>query len=84
MVRVKVKCRIPVKIPPKRLMEMQDELFVISFKTEGFEQIFEKTGKGGDDGDGDTDLDEDDLLSDEEKEKEGGLPVLKMTRLLIL
>ena len=55
---------------------MQDELFVISFKTEGFEQISEKTRKDGDDGgdggDGDTDLDEDDLLSDEEKEKEGG------------
>jgi len=54
-------------------MEMKDELFVKSFKTEGFEQISEKTGKDGDDGgdDGDTDLDEDDLLSDEEKEKEG-------------
>ena len=51
---------------------MQDELFVISFKTEGFEQISEKTGKDGDNGDGDTDLDEDSLLSDEEKEKEGG------------
>jgi len=76
MVRVKVKCRNPVKIPLKRVMEMQDELFVISFKIEGFEQISEKTGKDGDDGgdggDGDTDLDEDDLLSDEEKEKEGG------------
>jgi len=76
MVRVKVKCRNPVKIPQKRVMEMQDELFVISFKTEGFEQLSEKSGKdeddGGDGGDGDTDLDEDDLLSDEEKKKEGG------------
>ena len=48
---------------------------MISFKTEGFEQLSEKSGKdeddGGDGGDGDTDLDEDDLLSDEEK-KEGG------------
>jgi len=71
-----VKCRNPVKIPQKRVMEMQDELFVIISKTEGFEQISEKTGKDGDDGgdggDGDTDLDEDDLLLDEEKEKEGG------------
>ncbi|XP_066374000.1 uncharacterized protein [Miscanthus floridulus] len=76
MVRVKVKCRNPVKIPLKRVMEMQDELFVISFKTEGFERISKKTRKdgddGGDSGDSDTDLDEDALLSDEEKEKEGG------------
>ena len=85
MVRVKVKCRNPVKIPQKRVMEMQDELFVISFKTEGFEHISEKTGKDGDDGDSDTDLDEDDLLSDEEKEKARVvLPVLKTTSLLIL
>jgi hypothetical protein len=34
MMRVKVKCRKPIKIPPKRVMEMQDELFVISFKIE--------------------------------------------------
>jgi hypothetical protein len=76
MVRIKVKCKDPVKVPLKRVMEMQDELFVFSFKTEGFDQIPEKTGKDGDDGgdgggDRDTDLDEDDLLSDEEKEKEG-------------
>ena len=45
MVRVKVKCRDLVKNPEKRVMEMKDELFVISFKTEGFEQISEKTGK---------------------------------------
>ena len=68
---------------------MQDELFVISFKTEGFEQLSDKSGKDGDDGgdggDGDTDLDEDDLLSDEEKEKARVvLPVLKTTSLLIL
>ena len=64
---------------------MQDELFVISFKTEGFEQISKKTRKDGDDGDSDTDLDEDDLLSDEEKEKARVvLPVLKTTSLLIL
>jgi len=45
MVRVKVKCSDPIKIPQKRAMEMKDELFVISFKIEGFEQISEKTGK---------------------------------------
>jgi hypothetical protein len=68
MIRIKIKCRDPSKVPKKRIMEMKDEIFLISFKTEGFEQIAEGEKRENDDGDGgdDDNLEEDDLLDEEE------------------
>lgn len=57
MVRIKIKCRDPKKISQARIMEFQDKLFVISFKTEGI-QI---EGSGGDEP---YDGDDNDLLDD--------------------
>jgi hypothetical protein len=47
-------------------MEMKDEIFLISFKTEGVEQVGD--GEVNDDGNGggEYDLEKDDLLDDEE------------------
>jgi hypothetical protein len=69
MIRIKIKCRDPRKVPKKRIMEMKDEIFLISFKTEGFEQIAEGEKREDDDGDGgDDDNLEEDYLLDEEKD----------------
>lgn len=71
MVRIKVKCRNPTKIPKKRLMELNDDLYVVSFKTECFTQVSEKIEK--DDGDdGGDDSDDVSLLGEEDKEKDLG------------
>lgn len=64
-------------------MELKDDLYVVSFKTEGVEQIFEKSGKDdGDDG-GNEDSDGD-SIPEEEKEKEGVLVAQKLTNLQII
>lgn len=71
MVRLKVKCKNPAKIPTQRILEMNDELFILNYKVEGFEQTQSNKNQGDDKdgGDGhDTDLNEDDLLDDEELE----------------
>ena len=50
---------------------MKDEIYLISFKTEGFEQITEGGGnENGDDGEGGDDPEEDDLLDDEDNNGE--------------
>lgn len=77
LVRIKIKCKNPSKIPQKRIVEMKDEIFLLNFKTEGFEQLRDggdpkgSDDDGGDDGgnDGgneDHDLEDDDLLDEEE------------------
>lgn len=73
MVRIKVKCRDPVKIPPKRLMELND-LFIIHFKTENHVQVVGKSGKeeGGDGGDDDGNLDDDSVPGEEDRDKGHG------------
>lgn len=69
MVRLKIKCKDPTKIPTQRLLEMNDDLFILSYKVENFEQIQKSKNQDedddGGDGDDDPDLDEDDLLGDE-------------------
>lgn len=47
MVRIKIKCRNPGKVPKKRMMEMRDEIFLISFVTEGVTQNMEEPGDEG-------------------------------------
>jgi hypothetical protein len=67
MVRLKVKCKNPSRIPLERVLEIQDELFLLTYKVEGYKQKQRSEGKDGGDEDGDdpdTD-DEDDLLKDE-------------------
>jgi hypothetical protein len=66
MVRLKIKCKDPCKIPKERVLEIQDDLFLLSYKVEEFEQ--QQSGKDkdeGDDGGEDPDLDEDDLLKED-------------------
>lgn len=73
MVRIKVKCRDPSKIPKKRLVEMNDDLFVVNLKTEKAIQVeINPNTKDGSDGE-DDDHDGDTLPEEEEKEKESGL-----------
>ena len=38
MIRIKVKCREPRKVPKKRVMEMGDNIYLIKFTTEGVDQ----------------------------------------------
>jgi hypothetical protein len=66
MVKIKIKCRNPAIVPKHRIMEMKDEIFLISFKTKGVEQVGD--GEVNDDGNGggEYDLEKDDLLDDEE------------------
>jgi len=47
MVRIKVKSRDPTAVPTQRMVEMNDELFVINFKTQGVEQMPEKSYEDG-------------------------------------
>ena len=56
MIRVKLMCKYPRKIPLQRIMEMGDKLYLISFKTKGVDQIQKSGGdkdEGGEDGDED-------------------------------
>lgn len=71
--RVKINYKDPKIIPEKRIMEMEDLLFMIQFIVEDIEQFAEKTT--GDEGKGD-DSDDEDLLGDKlegshEAEKDG-------------
>jgi hypothetical protein len=67
MVRLKIKCKNPSRIPIERVLEIQDELFLLSYKVEGYKQQQNSEGKDGGDEDGDDpDTDEDeDLLKDD-------------------
>jgi hypothetical protein len=73
VIRVKVNCKDPKMIPVKRVVEMEDHLYLLHFTVENVEQVEAKPdgdeGKGdGSDGEGDED---EDLLDDEpEKEQE--------------
>jgi hypothetical protein len=66
MVRLKIKCKDPCKIPKDRVLEIQDDLFLLSYKVEEFEQLQSRKEKDeGDEGGEDPDLDEDDLLKED-------------------
>ncbi|KAI5019820.1 hypothetical protein ZWY2020_044708 [Hordeum vulgare] len=67
VVRIKVACRDPKKIPFERLVEMKKKLYILFFTVEGFDQIGEETH--GDDVDPDEDNQE---VEDEEQEKNDG------------
>lgn len=73
MVRMKLRCKDQQKIPLFRVVEMQDKLFLISFKAEGVEQDQGEIPDGGDKekGEDEENFDTDDLLgSDLELEKD--------------
>ena len=38
-VRVKIQCRDPTRVPRRRVFVFQKELFLITFKVEGFDQV---------------------------------------------
>jgi hypothetical protein len=53
VIRIKVNCKDPTKIPMQRVIEMNNQLFLITYKVEGFEQEQEDPeGKDGDGGNG--------------------------------
>uniref|UniRef100_K3YDT1 DUF4283 domain-containing protein n=1 Tax=Setaria italica TaxID=4555 RepID=K3YDT1_SETIT len=64
IIRVKIKCKDPKMIPCKRVVEMEDQLFMLHFKVEDAEQEPEKPT--GDEGKGDDPDDEDDNLLDDD------------------
>jgi hypothetical protein len=72
VIRVKINCKNPKMIPDKRVMEMDDNLFMIYFAVEGLEQE-EGSPKGDEDkGEGDEgDVEEDGNSLDQEPEGEG-------------
>ncbi|RLM75586.1 hypothetical protein C2845_PM15G19100 [Panicum miliaceum] len=59
MVRVKIACRNPSKVPKERLYEMNKQLYLVSFTMEDVEQDPPITGHAND-GDGPDDEDDDD------------------------
>jgi hypothetical protein len=38
MVRMKIKCKNPSKIPMERVLEIQDDMFLLAYKVEGYTQ----------------------------------------------
>jgi hypothetical protein len=68
MVRVKVQCKDPTKVPRARIFVFKNELYLINFKIEGFEQI-ENSTDGDDGGVEELENDDDDLLDDLAKDK---------------
>lgn len=72
MVRVKIQCKDPTNIPSRRLFVFKQQIYVIHFKPEGYEQIDKNEGGGNDNDDGIEELDneDEDLLDEDPKEKD--------------
>jgi hypothetical protein len=83
MIRIKIACKDPTRILVERVLEMNNHLFLVSFKAEGFEQVQEnpkgknkeeergnKDGDGSDGGNGDENSEDEDLLDDEPEQEE--------------
>ena len=69
VIRVKINCKDPNKIPEKRIMEMDDKLYMINFKVEDLDKLKEKIYGPDEDPDGDPkDGDEGDNRQEEGKE----------------
>lgn len=66
LMRVKVQCKDPTKVPKKRVYVLNKGLYLIQFKTEGYEQSGNSTD---DDSGGVEELEEDDLLDDDPLDK---------------
>jgi hypothetical protein len=70
MIRIKINCKDPTKIPTQRVLEMNNQLFLITFKAEGFdqEQGPPEEKDNGDGGDSESEeLEEEDLLDEDLK-----------------
>lgn len=46
MVRIRIKCKNPGRILRERIVEMEDKLFLIQFKAEGWEEKTTFIGPG--------------------------------------
>ena len=84
IVRVRIQCKDPTKIPRKRIFVFKQQVYLINFKPEGFEQLDippEHEGPGQDGSIEELEDKEDDLLDDEAKEydppPEGGQNVAR-------
>lgn len=73
MVRVRIQCKDPTKIPRKRIFVFKQQVYLIQFKPEGFEQADIPPEDGGQGQDGsieELEDEDDDLLDDEPKEND--------------
>jgi hypothetical protein len=75
LVRVKVQCKDPSKVPSKRIFVFKGSLYLIKFKTEGFDQIDNPSDDDNNPYAGvkKTDDDDDDLLGDDPPASEAPL-----------
>jgi hypothetical protein len=83
MIRIKIKCREPTKVPKKRVMEMRDGIYLIKFKTKGIDQ--ESDSEEGGDGKGgkpeeDGNPAEQDLLDGDLGKNDDDLPLEMITQ----
>lgn len=72
LVRVRIQCKDPTKIPRRRIFLFNQQIYVITFKPEGFEQLDNPDG-GGPENDGgveELENDDDDLLDDDPKDND--------------
>lgn len=72
LVRVKIQCKDPTKIPRKRVFVFKSILYLIEFKTEGFDQEDNALDDGPCNGGGEDNLKEDEPKVDEAKGSEEG------------
>lgn len=83
VIRVKVNCNDPKKIPIKRVVEMDDQLFLLQFTVEDVEQIEEghrgSEDKGDDSGDEDEDPVGDAPGDDQRPEREKAMGKIRKT-----
>ncbi|XP_062203848.1 uncharacterized protein LOC133906086 [Phragmites australis] len=70
MIRLKIACKDPSKVPPARVMEMDNKLYLLNMKVEGLE--FSAEGEGEDKDDGDDNGDDKDHQDDFEQEDADG------------
>lgn len=71
MVRVRIQCKDPTKIPRRRVFVFKQQIYPISFKHEGFDQVDNPDGWGPEQDGGIEELendDDDDLLDDDPKD----------------
>jgi hypothetical protein len=71
-VRVRIQCKDPTKIPRKRIFVFKQQIYPITFKPEGFDQVDNPDGGGPEQDGGVEELenDDDDLLNDEPKDND--------------
>ncbi|KAG0531040.1 hypothetical protein BDA96_05G240100 [Sorghum bicolor] len=68
LVRVKIQCKDPTKVPKERIFVLKKQLYLVSFKTEGFEQKDNSSDDGSGKSSGEEELEEEDPLDGDPKD----------------